>query len=288
MKARSWLAAWVLVTSITNGVVAQEQATTPPQDEQQVAQIQAQDYRDRAARGLFEAGSVAYEEGRYEEALEHFTKAYELSPTRHLLLYNIASSQDRLRRDSDALKNFERYLELNPTASNHAAIRARVEVLKQAVARQAEEDARQAEHARAEAEAMAATAAPPPSTQPAAEQSDRGHRRLPPVVTFVGAGLTAALVGVTIWSGLNTNKARDQYEDYSQMPRASASESKNLYEDGLKRQTRTNVLAISAGVVGVATGVIAAFFTDWHKEKPTQPQVSVGLNHFQLGLSHGF
>ncbi len=272
--------------SIASGVVAQEQATAEPQD-QQVAQIQAQDYRDRAARGLFEAGSVAYEEGRYEEALEHFAKAYELSPTRHLLLYNIASSQDRLRHDSDALKNFERYLELNPTASNKSAVQARVEVLRQAVARQIEEDARDAELARAEAEAVAAVNAAPPSTPPA-ETTAPGRRRLPPAVTFVGAGLTAALVGVTIWSGLNTNKARDQYEDYSQMPRATARESKGLYEDGLKRQTRTNALAISAGVVGVATGVIAAFFTDWHKEKPTQPQVSVGLNRFELGLSHGF
>ncbi len=230
---------------------------------------------------------MAYEEGRYEEALEHFTKAYELSPTRHLLLYNIASSQDRLRRDGDALKNFERYLELNPTASNRQAVEARVQVLKQAVAaHQAEEAERDAAQEQAEAEAVAATKAA--ATPVAAQPTHSARRGIKPWVTYVGAGVTAALAGVTVWRGILTNKTRDEYESYSAKTGAQASESRRLYDDGLKFRTQTNVFAATAGVVGVTTAVIAAFFTDWGNEKPTQPQISVGANHFHLGLRHGF
>lgn len=291
MNFRSWGTACVLVMSITSGASAQAPApaATPVPGDQQVAQIQAQDYRDRAARGLFEAASVAYEEGRYEEALEHFTKAYELSPTRHLLLYNIASSQDRLRRDSEALANFQRYLELNPTASNRQAVEARVQVLKQAVAaHQAEEAERDAAQEKAEAEAVAATKAASPAAEVAAPEPSerRGVKRW---VTYAGAGVTAALAAVTLVSGLQTNKANDEYESYSKTPGATASESKRLYDEGHAFQTTTNVLAAGTLVVGVTTGVIAAFFTDWRtKEQRIQPQVSVSTNHLKLGLSHAF
>jgi tetratricopeptide (TPR) repeat protein len=257
--------------------------------DEQVAQVQTQDYRDKAARGLFEAGGVAFEEGRYEEALEHFKKAYELSPNRHLLLYNIASSMDRLRRDTEALPTFERYLELNPTAPNRPAVEARVRVLRQAVEEQRAEDARrqQEQAAQSAAQASAAQAAAATPATPVAEPK-KSRRRIPPIVTYVGAGLTAALAGVTVWSGLNTNKARDNYESYSQDNGATFSESKRLYDDGVKRQTRTNVLAATTGVVGVATAVVAAFFTDWQGDRKTQAQVQVGLNQFQMGMSHAF
>jgi Flp pilus assembly protein TadD len=101
VKFQKWLSALVLATLCASSGKAQDPGSTAS-----TAEVQAQDYRDKAARGLFEAGSVAFEEGRFEEALDHSTKAYELSPNRHLLLYNIGSSLDRLRRDKEALQTF--------------------------------------------------------------------------------------------------------------------------------------------------------------------------------------
>lgn len=64
---------------------------------------------DEEARGLFVAGRAAFNDARYEDALRYFREAYERSP-RPALLYNIAVSADRLRRDEEALEAFEAFL----------------------------------------------------------------------------------------------------------------------------------------------------------------------------------
>ncbi len=84
---------------------------------------------------------------------------------------------------------------------------------------------------------------------------------LPPVVFFVGAGLTVAAGAVTVWSGLDTqnNPGADRVREEC----AGQGTDCDLYQDGLSRQRRTNVLiGVTAGV-GVVSGVIGAFFTNW-------------------------
>ncbi|MCG8556210.1 MAG: tetratricopeptide repeat protein [Proteobacteria bacterium] len=92
----------------------------------------AQSGLDLQARSLFQAGRIAFEAGRFEQALGYFRQAYELSP-RPLLLYNIASSLDRLRRDAEALAAFEQYLREQPDAPNRAGTEARIRVLRQSL-----------------------------------------------------------------------------------------------------------------------------------------------------------
>ncbi len=89
---------------------------------------------DEEARGLFEAGRSAYTAGRFEDALEHFQRAFELSD-RPMLLFNIAQTLDRLRRDEEALSTFERFLELVPDAENHAQVESRMRILRETLAR---------------------------------------------------------------------------------------------------------------------------------------------------------
>jgi tetratricopeptide (TPR) repeat protein len=91
---------------------------------------------DREARALFDAGSVAFTEGRYESALRHFENAYALSP-RPGMLFNIATAYDRMRRDAEALAHFRNYLEAVPDAPNRAEVEARIAVLEQALAQSA-------------------------------------------------------------------------------------------------------------------------------------------------------
>jgi tetratricopeptide (TPR) repeat protein len=274
VNVQKWVGALVLVSSIAGVGRAQDTTAVPAQ----TAEVQTQDYRDKAARGLFEAGSVAFEEGRFEEALNHFSKAYELSPNRHLLLYNIGSSLDRLRRDKEALSNFERYLELNPTAPNRPAVEARVRLLRDAVARQQREEdeerkRKEEEEARRIREIQPAPtpAAETPASETPASETPEKSKGVSPVFTYVGAGLTLALGGVAVWSGLNTLDANKTYEDWAKD--ASPSDKnykagKDLYDDGVKRQIRTDILIGSAATVGVVTAVVAVFFTDWKGEKP--------------------
>ncbi len=89
---------------------------------------------DAEARALFSAGEIAYGEGRYEAALDYFQRAYEISG-RALLLYNVGSAAEHLRRDREALAAFERYLsDTGEDAPNRTAVAARIEILRRSVA----------------------------------------------------------------------------------------------------------------------------------------------------------
>ena len=104
------------------------QVTTPPTPGQPEAAS-----RDQEARMLFEAGRVAYAAGRFEDSLGYFQRAHEMSG-RAVLLYNVASAADKLRRDAVALDAFRRYLEAVPTAENRAEVESRIHVLEGVVA----------------------------------------------------------------------------------------------------------------------------------------------------------
>ncbi len=94
------------------------------------AHAQAEAPGDEEARALFRAGRAAFDEGRYEAALERFEQSYALSE-RPALLYNIGQAADRLRHDDRAVDAFERYLaETEPDAPNRTAVEARLVVLR--------------------------------------------------------------------------------------------------------------------------------------------------------------
>lgn len=87
---------------------------------------------DADARQLFEAGRVSYERGRYELALQQFEEAHRLSG-RAVLLFNIATTLDRLRRDAEALDAFERFLAAEPEHPSAPLARERVSFLRERV-----------------------------------------------------------------------------------------------------------------------------------------------------------
>jgi tetratricopeptide (TPR) repeat protein len=84
---------------------------------------------DAEARALFQAGSVAFSEGRFTEALERYKRAFELSgrPEMH---YNIAAAFDRAGLEAEALGAYERYLQSVPAAANRSFVEARIAVLR--------------------------------------------------------------------------------------------------------------------------------------------------------------
>jgi tetratricopeptide (TPR) repeat protein len=84
---------------------------------------------EEEARGLFEAGSSAYSGGRYEEAVGHFQRSYELSG-RPELLYNIATAAERARQDEAALRAYEQFLERVPDTDRRAQVETRIRFLR--------------------------------------------------------------------------------------------------------------------------------------------------------------
>src|SRR5262245_17847071 len=61
------------------------------------------------ARGLYEAGTAAYEAGRYRDALAAFDKAYR-SVKLPTLLFNIAVCHEKLGEYREAVENLRAYL----------------------------------------------------------------------------------------------------------------------------------------------------------------------------------
>ncbi|MEZ4409556.1 MAG: hypothetical protein R3A52_24250 [Polyangiales bacterium] len=93
-----------------------------------------------------------------------------------------------------------------------------------------------------------------PPTPPPPQPPPRARRPLPPAVFWSGLAATAVAGGVLVWSGLDTLSARDAY---AQQPTESG------YNDGVGRETRTNVLIGVTAALGVATAVVGVFFTEW-------------------------
>lgn len=100
-----------------------------------------------------------------------------------------------------------------------------------------------------------------PSSNAASES-----KGLPPLVTFIGAGVTGALLIATIVSGVDTNAGVDEYERVR---------SRELYDAGHAKEVRTNVLIGATAVCAAATGVIALLFTDWSSEEEADTHAAI-------------
>lgn len=87
------------------------------------------DTRDAEARQLYQAGAVAFDAGRYENALEAFEAAHALSG-RPELLFNIGQTADRLRRDAAALAAFEAFVDALPEHAETPGVRRRIALLR--------------------------------------------------------------------------------------------------------------------------------------------------------------
>jgi hypothetical protein len=103
-------------------------------------------------------------------------------------------------------------------------------------------------------------AAPPPASEPVAPAApppamDKGSSGgLPPVVGIAIGGAALVLTGVAVWSALDTQSDAD---DFKKNPTREA------FDDGENKDTRTNILIGAAAVVGVAGASVLLFATDW-------------------------
>jgi tetratricopeptide (TPR) repeat protein len=164
------------------------------------------------ARELFTQGARAFDDGRYEASLGFFEDAYRISQ-RHLLLYNIGQAQDRLRRDTEALATFRRYLELVADPPYRLQVESRIRNLEESVERQRreheqlEEARRREEELRRQEEAAVAdgtTVEPTDPTAPRDEDDDGGLLSKWWFWTIIGVvvvGGIAAGVGVAASGG---------------------------------------------------------------------------------------
>ena len=110
--------------------------------------------------------------------------------------------------------------------------------------------------------------APPVSSAPSGISSANtlevdGLRTLPPIVFWVAAGVTVAVSGATLWSGLDTRA--NPGPDTVRARCAGLGTSCPEYQDGLSKERRTNYLLAGTAVGVVSTAAIGLLFTDWHR-----------------------
>jgi len=101
---------------------------------------------------------------------------------------------------------------------------------------------------------------------------------LAPAVAITGGALTLVLATLTVWSGLDTDKAHDAY---------LASPSDAGWDDGRAKQLRTNLLLGGTAVAGVSTTLIAVFWTRWSGSRRPPPDVAIGRAAGGLTVSLG-
>lgn len=215
--------------------------------------------QQRAARSLFDAGTIAFRQLRYEDALESFSQAYKLTKD-PVLLFSIGMAYDRLYRLPEAVQAFESYLEAMPNAPNRPAAEERIRVIREHI--EEGDPNRNASQVAQPAPAPAPAPAPlPEPTQPVAEprDNDPGARVIPPWGFWIGVGITGALAGTTIWASMDAVNAHDRY-----MADRTSTKNRKLGQDS---EHRANVLiGVTAGAA-VATAAIGIFFTDWQGKR---------------------
>ena len=199
---------------------------------------------DDEARALYSAGEIAYNEGRFQSALEYFQRAYELS-SRPALLYNIGSAAERVRQDDVALAAFEQYLTEVPEAPNRAAVQARIEILRAAIAeRAARPEVTPDEEPDAEPEQEVAGSAPGAS-------EDSGGSVVPWIL--VGAGGGVAVLGA-VFMGLGFKDAGT----VTDAPQGADWSSVSGAYDRAPRRQGIGLALVGVGVAAAVTGVVLA------------------------------
>lgn len=81
-----------------------------------------------AAEARFEGGVMAYDEGRFRDAVELFKEADRLSPSARLS-FNIAKVYERMGDNRNALAAYRDYLRRMPAADNEGEVRQRIREL---------------------------------------------------------------------------------------------------------------------------------------------------------------
>lgn len=205
--------------------------------------------RTAAAREQYSLAAEAFGQGRFQEALNGFTRAYEYS-SRGELLYNIGATHDRLGHRESALRFYQDYVEAIPDADNRDYTVARMAVLEREIVEAAAAEAA-AEDAIAAREA-AATVQVDGATEPNASADDSGAK-VPAIALISVAG--AAAVGAVV-TGVLALGQRGELED--------ACPGFVCTSDNQSELDRLNTLTITTdvliGVAGVAAVVGVVLF----------------------------
>jgi len=123
----------------------------------------------------------------------------------------------------------------------------------------------------------------PPVAKPSPAAAARSESKpLTPTWFYAGVGATVALTGLTVWSGIDTNKAYSRYQrDLPELTQAAADD---RVENGHARERRTNLLLAGSLVCGAGAAVLGIWFVDFSGKS----SATVGLAPGHIAVSGRF
>ena len=209
--------------------------------------------RDREARAHFDAARLAYEDGRFEEAMNSFLRSFELSQ-RVTLHYNIAAAAERAGNLELAQRHYQLYLEALPDASNRSYTEARLRVIGETLSRQRELEAA-AQAARDPAQSTDAQQVTVPPDAGEAAPSDGAT----PVGAVVLIGAAGGALVASLGLGLRARSIHSNLE--ASCPDGRCSPDREPTANRMARLAHTSDamlgVGLAAGVAGVVWAVLA-------------------------------
>ena len=199
-----------------------------------------------AARGLFQAGKVSYEEADYPRAISLWRDAYERDCTAVLLLRNLANAYEKAGNLDAAIITLDTFIKRDPENPEIPTLQKRIENMRRSKAAVAP--------ATSSAPAVApprTSVAPPPPTDTAPLTA--GSRPLTPLFV-VGGGAVVGIIGVVVLAG-GQSKVSDAAKRCPSRDSCSDLDAVKEGNDGRSQSTLGGVV-LGVGAAGMVGGLV--------------------------------
>lgn len=213
----------------------------------------AQSTSDDLARRHFESGAAYLEESDYDNALQAFQKAYDLSKRPEILL-NIATVHERKAELGPAVDALNQYLSVVPPGDEHLdAVKLRIQNLQKRMGdEKADTSGASAAPSAGPSGVAPASPTPPPASAPApaqppaAQPSPKHASRLPAFIALSIGGLAA---GGAVVTGIIAKA------DYDESKSSCSPACTDSQLSSGRTMALTSTLLAGAAIVGVGVGV---------------------------------
>ena len=239
-----------------------------------------------AAKGAFQAGSAAYNEGDYQRAITYWEDAFRRDCTATPLLLNLARAYESADQPEQAIVALTTFNERNPNSSQLAANERRIARLEETI------EAREAAPPPAETGGETTTEPAPdgdgstPAPEPEPQPASSGSSKLGPILTM-SVGGAAFLIGIA-----QNAKFRGDADSHREEFCPNGCPTDALTEKGndLRDQAVAWGWFAGVGVAAVGVGVIWYFVGGDDPEVATKPRFTpqVGLGFAGVTYGGGF
>jgi tetratricopeptide (TPR) repeat protein len=232
------------------------------------------------AKELTNRATIEYDVGKFQQALDLYSKAYEQYPI-PVLLFDIGQCHKQLKNFDRAIFFYRGYLRADPSARNRAAVESFINDAQREVDHQREIDTAREQAAEAAAQSAKEGAESPPSA-PAAKATSESRSAAPPspVIRVAGlgtVGLGLVAIGIGTYFGLHANALASDITNVSTSRGTWSPGDQSEYDSGKSSATAANVLYVVGGVA-VAAGAVLTYL-GWPKGPPAGVSAAIAPTH---------